>query len=999
MFRKILCLNIILFCIGKILIGQETFYKFYDAQDGVPSNIIYDIISDDNGYLYMATDNGIYVYNGLVFKEIPMENTKATTFTDLHLDYKGVLWVRNFANEIFIKEKDSLKVVNSTLGISSDSFFINRLLYRDSSIYINNNIELYKYNLEYKILNRNNINIENDDYKNKIWDFIVDDNNNYLLKTKENILLQKTDGSQEIISLNNPNIEHLEGKFINQDSIYYVPFRQDSFSVFVWNGVKFNNLFTVKNPGKSKLIRAFKFEPNLVWCITTGGLYVYNLSNKTLELILPKNIYVSKVIKVVDGSYWVSTIGNGLIHIPSLDIKIHLPMEANTNFTTLCIFNKNEILAGTNKGQFVHLDNNNKLVKKYNTPFQDEIQFLHYDSITNRIYHTFGYHKLGIDTLASNFNLSKTIVPLDEEHLIVGSWRGLHIINKDFDKNITYTDSLKNLKIKELSLGTNRVRRIHFDKKRKKIYVVFIDNIIVFDIQNGFKSSIIYNNNASIHGTALAANEHTLWIGTFTDGVLAMDKNTQEIVAVYNNDSNLSSNNCKRLFYYKNELWILTFKGLNKLDLITNRIINFNNQYGLEYIFASDVIVDGESVWLSGSEGVMKIKKSYFDSIKYPRLYLSQVKLKGKVLPLSDTIKLPPSPQDISIHFESAIYNTNREIVYEYKFSKTDLTWIKLDKYQQSLVFPTMEAGDYELLIRISNADKNYSEPAIKLHIKVQAHLWQNKYFIIFLVSVLILGIVTFFQFVNIRQRQKQKMREDLITHQLSAIRARMNPHFLFNILSSIQALIYINRKQDAIDVLGNFSQLMRIILDISDKDFISLEEEINTLQLYTSLEKIRFEEEKDIVINFIIDPQLDLENITIPTLLIQPIVENAFKHGLLHKQGLKILEISFEKGVRHLVDYLVICVSDNGIGRSNSEEINKKKIKQNLHKSFATKAIFKRIELINKNRVKKPVTIEYKDYFKDGVSTGTTVEILIPLMLDSSPEPIKNATTTQSSW
>lgn len=992
---KLFIIAIFIFYHAKLLVGQETFYRSYDAQDGLPSSIIYDIISDEKGYLYLATDNGVYIYNGLIFKEIPISKTKATTFTDLNLDYKGVLWVRNFANEVFIKEKDSLKVVNNTLGISSDSFFINRLYYKDSSIYINNNIELYKYNIEYKTLKRLNSDNQNQDYKNNIWDVIIDDDNNYIVKTKNHFNVQQLNNASKTILFNNDYLDNIEGKFIPSNPILYVPFRQDSFSVYSWNGENFSNLFTIKNPGKSKIIRAFQFEENLVWCVTTAGLYLYNLQTKYLELMLPENIYVSKVIKGLDNSYWVSTIGNGLIHIPSTDIKIHLANKDKYNFISLAFLPNAEILAGTNRGQIIHLDRNSKKVQYYQTPYQDEIQFIYYDSLSQNIYHTFGSHKLGKQELDQDVNLSKIVVELDANHLLVGSWKGMFIVNKELDKPITYQPYIASIYNNKL-LGSNRVRSIHVDQIRKFIYVVFIDNIVVFDINKGLSSTTILLDNNSIHATSLVASKDTLWIGTFSHGILAIDKNTNTIVQHFDKNNNLSSNNCKKLYLFENELWILTFKGLNKLSLKSKYITNLSNQYGLEHIFISDLLVDKDFVWLSSSNGILRINKSYFDIIKYPKLHLSQIKLKGEILPLKDTLYLPPSPKDLSISFESAIYNTNGDITYEYKFSASDTNWISLEKYQQTLLFPTLQPGSYELLLRINNPDKTYNNLHLKLFIVVDAHFWQRGYFSVLTFIFIVIFVMLFFYFFNKREMQKQRLRENLISYQLSAIRARMNPHFLYNILSSIQGLIYINRKEDAINVLGNFSQLMRIILDISNKESIALEDEIETLKLYTSLERVRFEEE-DFVINFNIDERLDLENTFIPTLLIQPIVENAFKHGLLHKNGLKILDISFEKGVRFFVNHLIISVSDNGIGRAASNDINSKRTTNNKHTSFATKAIFQRIELINKFSPKKPVTIHYKDFFKDGYSSGTTVEILIPLEEIKNKEQIKNATIQQT--
>lgn len=159
----------------------------------------------------------------------------------------------------------------------------------------------------------------------------------------------------------------------------------------------------------------------------------------------------------------------------------------------------------------------------------------------------------------------------------------------------------------------------------------------------------------------------------------------------------------------------------------------------------------------------------------------------------------------------------------------------------------------------------------------------------------------------------------------------------------------------------------------MSDKDFITLAEEINTLEMYLDIEKGRFEADFDyeiLVSKSIIHP----EDIRIPSVLLQPFVENAIKHGLLHKQGLKQLSISFTIDVQ----YLTVVINDNGIGRKRSNELNK--MKQKNHNSFATDAVNRRIDLLNSYNEQK-ITLEYIDkYDQQNQAVGTKVIINIPI-------------------
>lgn len=218
------------------------------------------------------------------------------------------------------------------------------------------------------------------------------------------------------------------------------------------------------------------------------------------------------------------------------------------------------------------------------------------------------------------------------------------------------------------------------------------------------------------------------------------------------------------------------------------------------------------------------------------------------------------------------------------------------------------------------------------------------------------------------------KQRNSLSQATLTALISQMNPHFIFNALNTIQGYIYTNDKKSANHYLGKFSELTRKILDDSNKEMISLEEEIELFSLYIDLEKARFGD--TLKINIQIDPNLDRENIFFPPMLVQPHVENAIKHGLLHTIGEKKLDISI--GYADNEANLKIVIDDNGIGRSMSMAINKQK---SDHQSFATTASQRRISLIN-NALGKKIDLNIIDKTdNENNPTGTMVIITIPIM------------------
>jgi two-component sensor histidine kinase len=218
---------------------------------------------------------------------------------------------------------------------------------------------------------------------------------------------------------------------------------------------------------------------------------------------------------------------------------------------------------------------------------------------------------------------------------------------------------------------------------------------------------------------------------------------------------------------------------------------------------------------------------------------------------------------------------------------------------------------------------------------------------------------------LKIKQQQTELERSE---SELKAIKAQMNPHFIFNALNSIQEMFFIGDKRLANEHLGKFSQLTREILRASGKQFISLAEEIEMLTKYLELEGLRFE--SDFTFTIQLNDEDAADDIQLPPMLIQPYVENAIRHGLLHKQGEKRIDIQF---VFDEAQKQLRCVmEDNGVGREASAEINKNR--KQLHESFSTSANAKRLDLLNQNRDEK-IGVVYED-----LNVGTRVTITVPV-------------------
>ena len=202
--------------------------------------------------------------------------------------------------------------------------------------------------------------------------------------------------------------------------------------------------------------------------------------------------------------------------------------------------------------------------------------------------------------------------------------------------------------------------------------------------------------------------------------------------------------------------------------------------------------------------------------------------------------------------------------------------------------------------------------------------------------------------------------------------RLQLNPHFLYNSLAGIQKYIVTEDPDNASIYLSKFSNVIRKILDSSVEEFIPLEDEINACENYLALQQLRFAEKLDYSID--VDDKLDIENIQVPPMLIQPFIENAIDHGIKHLPGKGKVSVTYKKNR----EAIIIEVLDNGVGRMEANRILKRKNPN--HKSRATKITQERINVYNK-KLTGTISFTITDLVnEDNRSHGTLVQFSIPI-------------------
>ena len=312
----------------------------------------------------------------------------------------------------------------------------------------------------------------------------------------------------------------------------------------------------------------------------------------------------------------------------------------------------------------------------------------------------------------------------------------------------------------------------------------------------------------------------------------------------------------------------------------------------------------------------------------------------------------------------------NEKALKNYKeyVALVDSLYVRKEQEIQQVKRFSKKIADNQNRIASLEKDKELTESKISLAYidqKLSEESNQRQRLIIYSLigGFLLMSLLAYFMFRNNKQ---QKLANNLLA--LKSMRSQMNPHFIFNALNSVNSFIAVNDERNANRYLSEFSVLMRSVLENSDEDFIPLTKEIELLELYVKLEHNRFKDKFDYKIN--IDETINLDQFSIPPMLLQPYIENAIWHVLRYKKEKGNLEISISKKDKETI---LISIIDDGIGRKKSEELKtKNQLKQ---KSKGMSTIKNRISILN-NMYKERISVDVSDVDVNG--EGTKVELIL---------------------
>lgn len=966
------CILILLVLFNTNLFAQGYFNLHYTIDNGLPSNEVYDVAQDTKGYIWVATNYGVCKFDGKEFKLYTLKDgLPENSIIKIYVDFKGRVWFSSYSGYLAFYENGKfykhplnnqiieISDIHSEIVIDSlDNIWFTILNYQGHICKItpDNNINVISPKLSYS-----------SHHPESRFYIKVTPNGSYfsnLKSTKEDNLndytsILKLSANEYLLTC-----PYKSYNFSNYSKIYAIDSNNLYFSsnttIFHVENGKFNTSFDI-----GYLINDLYIDTHGDLFVSTNdeGAFVFpngRLTNK-YRRILP-NYSISRIIQDHEGNYWIGCNGKGLIFIPSFDFQIiQYDAIGEQNIKSLFLNNEDLYVSTTDKNLYkINLNSNetsdlNKDLNIWNEPISDIY-------LNQKELWLLGTKKLKFDLKEPSKPLDSVLMgyeisPYSNNQIAIGIYFGFVIY--------------QNNKIAYLSRNngfSNKVNCINYGDQD----ILWLGTPYgLYKFKNGKYLFLgVKYKELSQRISCIASIDSNVFIGTSGNGIFWL---TNSGLRQISTKDGLPSNEIEKLLITNNNLWVGTNKGIGqvKLDFIESKatsISTLNVWDGIPSNFITDLVYHNNEVIVGTQKGIFTISQNQADSNKpSPKIYIENV-----ILENSDTIKtvnpiLKYYQNNISFYCSAVCYKGGGVSKYRYKIEGLNDDWKYINSGLVELAF--LPPADYKFVIEAQNIYGKWSEIPAYYNFTISSPFWQKWWFI---AICIILGSSIIYTIYILRiktVKRNSQLQNNIRQFQQMALSKQMNPHFLFNSLNSIHRYILENNSEASSKYLAKFSKLMRLILDISQKQYISLDQELKSLSLYLELESMRFKD--SFLYRIEVDPDIITSDYEIPTFIIQPFIENAIWHGLMFKQGEKKLMIKIDLDN----DYLIVQIEDNGIGRDQSKLKNKSK---NEKTSLGINITKKRLELINETS-KDKFKIEIIDLVENNKPTGTKVLVQFP--------------------
>ncbi len=976
------CIILFILLCGSFLTAQLPWHIQLTVDDGLPSNSVYWILEDDQGYMWFGTENGLTRYDGRTFKRFEHPDLISYDFNSIHKDSKGNIWSHNFANQIVKIEKDSMHVFSYPEFIDKGSYLEMELGVKDQILVkIAHDFGIYHPERnEYEILNKGKKKLIQMGELTSFEEIITTgtpEHKSYLeYNTLEDTLILK--------SIYAPNIKQESHKMmqIGRDSLIVCSHVGVPNEIYLLTDGKLTPFDNMKKYGFRKGFTINNIKPlkkSEFWYCTSRGAVKASNSGRLMP-----NLSVANITYDQEDNLWLSTLKDGVFIFPDINIKSYTSLGKSNIYlkpTTVEFDSEGKLLIGTENGRVYHWDPlSQQIIGEYYNNIARRVDDIVFNPQTEELWIS-GISKFKLGNPKALMS-SKT-TPIKEgfilpDNTLIAQASRRHI--NHYQQN-SFSQFPKSAFSKEWKLSNasnamsttlseqflkSPILSLFYETEKDRIWIP-VKNKTYINTRKGL-SEFYLNDNMPLQINCLeTATDKTLWMADRAYGYYVI-KNDQ---LVREEKSQFWKNwgSIKEIEQGDDVMWLLTENVLAVVDLQGTVLRIYDSAMGVIGADISDVAVQGSTAWLSTKSGLLEINLKTANKNILPRPLIRNVYVNGKPNPLTKEYNLSSDKNTLRIDFRSIVPYPKSNFTYLYRMVGAEDDWIEVGRETEFARYPGLSPEQYFFRVKAKNKD-GYESPISEIAFNIRPPYWQQWWFIL-LCFLLIFGTLCIAYYSRLKNIRRENYYEQQVrSSQLTALKTQMNPHFIFNALNSIQEFIILNEKRLANEYLGKFARLMRTYLNHSNKDWIPLHEEVEALKMYLQLEELRFE---DVEITLSLEPTVLHQDIQIPPLFIQPYVENAFKHGLLHKTKERKLNVLFSITTDNVLE---VIIEDNGIGREKAEEIKKLQKKKNT--SFSTSANQQRLELLNYNKT-NTIRVEVIDLYKDGVASGTRVYMKIP--------------------
>ncbi|PKP53671.1 MAG: hypothetical protein CVT92_02820 [Bacteroidetes bacterium HGW-Bacteroidetes-1] len=984
---QLLKINIIinLLLLSCISIAQTPFYRIYDIRHGLPSSEVYDVVQDSMGYLLFATDHGLARFDGYRFKTFEIvDGMPENAVFYLQPDPYGKIWFNTYdgkfgyydQGKIFsYKHNDKLK---SFLDKNKYTFAI----YQSYNVDKNENIRFFLQSSgAQKIDTSGNITSLHSSTYDNILSIELLANGRTFLKPPNDLnfsMIEITDGHQKKIyniaahQINNTKPQHLEAKH-NNGSI----FLSMNEKVFLF---KDDSIKKIAFTGKTNLGLGIDNRGN-VWVLTlSGGVFLYDNELNFIARFFEKES-ITSFFQDHEGGIWLTSLNKGVFYIPDIShttftMNDGLPDNEITDIAvdregSLWFISKPDICGKiTTQGiQFFQLNlpkgvSASKILSdnKKDCIWVTTDKFLYCIEGNNIRKKSMNYApKLSQKT----FPAAKYIVQDSATGVIyIGHFSGISNLKPDGSTSFySYLDTTFLERVECLTFSTDGI-----------LWIGTTRGLFQYN-NNTFYNIGIIHPSLSERITALASVGDSLWIGTRGNGLFMLVKNQ---LMQFTTSDGLPSNSISTIEKRTEDIIIGTNNGLAliKRKMVKNKPAMYNH-FSASNLLSSEIkkiIFNSNKTYIASKEGISIMENSYAPHDFAMPVHITGVQVQNVVVENIKGLNIPYNKNSISIDYFAISYENPGKRTYRHKLLGLQEEWVINQKTTSQ--YPYLPPGQYTFNVEVLNSRGDWNAAGTSLSFTVLKPFWSEWWFILILLVGSILIIAVIFSLTYSVSNKRKKIMSDLIFYRQEALANQMNPHFLFNALNTVQRYILENDKMSSSRYLSKFANLMRTMLNNAQQQNLSLQNEIDALNIYLELESARFKDRFDYMVHY--ESGIDPQKIMLPVFLIQPLAENAIKHGLMNSPRHGILDIYFRKEKNDL-----ICeITDNGIGRKAAQEISMQK----GEKSLGISIIQKRLSLINQSH-KANIYLTYIDLTDEEETPCGTKAVMFFQSMDLKPK------------